>query len=373
MPKHQKNHRRTNPFENQYELASRYYEEDMYAEDFGISMINDPKKKVLPTHPRAVSGADSNTMPWRGLFGKRKWVTIDPSGQFKTLWDISQATGVTIEDIYEFNPGTENPEVHRHLDSGFVVFLEAPIPQNETKAKGWKAPKGASVYAKAIEKGQLAYAKHYGWVDMTHGFTPSPRFDVSAANLWKQILEEWGSTSKDGEGHEVTYRQDAHVFLGIRAGTYKSYYVQKGLSLEKKREVAVAIFQDISMDFEKQQNLAWWSSSSYSPEDLPSNMLGLYAAMFEGLDEKSIKGLIEVLTPEQSFEILQQYPETFTDEKYKNRSFEPIFFDNKYSPASPKVPLQLSTVKPATYGTYYRYWTQEDQVPLEIDTDYFSP
>jgi RHS repeat-associated protein len=206
----------------------------------------------------------------------------------------------------------------------------------------------------------IVYTANYGWVDTSHAFEESDRPYIGASNLWNQILNEKGvkSNTPSGEkGFKVTYRQDASVF-GMKLGVTKSYFVKSGLSIEKKEQVALAIFQEVSIEFEKFQALGvviGRGDSTFEPADLPSNMLGFYSAV-RGISEEKIMDLINPLTPEESISVYRQYPGTFTDKKYKNYSFEPSFFKNKFSPSSPKIPKELQAIKPAEKGKLFRDW-----------------
>src|SRR5687767_1799080 len=61
-----------------------------------------------------------------------------------------------------------------------------------------------------IKGGRLIYTCNCGWLDLGHAFKQTDRPYVSAASLWKQIVDESGprSRQKDPPGFLVTYKQD---------------------------------------------------------------------------------------------------------------------------------------------------------------------
>jgi RHS repeat-associated protein len=209
-------------------------------------------------------------------------------------------------------------------------------------------------YKEGIKNGKIVYTQNYGWVDKTHAFTKTKRENVGADNLWNQIKNETGKqvTSKGEKGFLVTYRQDANVF-GFSIGVEKTYFLKNGISIEDKERIAMAIFQEVSSKFENLQKYAFWSSSSFEPADLPSNILSFYSAVRPELTKEKILDLIQPLTMEQSLEVYKNYPGTFTDKQYKNKTFNPVFFPNEYSAENPQVPSELQEIQPAEKGNLF--------------------
>lgn len=201
-------------------------------------------------------------------------------------------------------------------------------------------------YEKGILDKDISFSRNYGWVDQTHAFTDTKRkdVDIGIGNLWSKILNEKGNSSFD-----VNYTQVASVF-GFKVGETGEFRIKGGLSIQEKREVALAIVQDVSLKFEALQSFAFWSGSSFEPADLPSNILSFYRTVYNDLDSDKLKDLIGILNPISSLRVYRQYPGTFTDGKYKNRSFSPKYFNSIFSPNDFNVPAQLSRVKPAKMG-----------------------
>ncbi len=228
--------------------------------------------------------------------------------------------------------GGSTSDLHSGVGMSFEGGAETSSTANSDKPANDK-------YEEAILAGDIVYTKNYGWVDMNHAFEPSTRANVGADNLWRQLQNQTGET-KDGY-FKVTSMQDASV-AGMLPGVIGEYWVKIGLSGSDMIDVAVHILKEVSLAFEALQGMAFWSGSSFEPADLPSNMLGLYRAIFPTMTQAYIELLIEPLTPAQSLEVYRQYPGTFTSSEYKNHSFSPKFFENKFSPDFPMVPIELT-------------------------------
>ncbi len=217
------------------------------------------------------------------------------------------------------------------------------------ESHGWDEEKGKDKYEKSILKGHNVYTSNYGWVDLTHAFKTSSRENIGSENLWKNICLEGGEGCGNAPTgyYNITYTQDANVF-GVKSGVSKKYRVKQNLSIDERREVAVAIMQDVTKDFESKQRLAFWSSSSYEISDLPSNMLGLYKVMFN-MTREEITKLINPLTKLQSIDVYRS--ESDNPFKQKNYSFKPVLFPNKYSPYNAQIPAFFNSVTPMKIGS----------------------
>ncbi len=165
----------------------------------------------------------------------------------------------------------------------------------------------------------LIYTCNAGWIDLGHLDPGNPRIEIGAANLWKQILAEGKpaidpkcgpapsylnnigtiahSLSRPGgckddsnfrfpdrsTGYLVHYRQDHAAYPG-KPGREGRYLVRHGLSLERKKQVALAIYMEVSIRFENFQSLLGrirLTNSGYSREDLVSNLVGFYIGIGE--------------------------------------------------------------------------------------------
>ncbi|MDX9749569.1 MAG: hypothetical protein RBT71_00610, partial [Flavobacteriales bacterium] len=147
-------------------------------------------------------------------------------------------------------------------------------------------------YYRAINDGKYIYTCNCGWVDTSHAFERSSRpqhFKIGPDRLWKQLKEENGLKSKWENGYQVVYTQDI-VKFGISIGVTKKYFVKYDLSISDREKIAMAIMQDVSMEFEQLQALHPTSGSSFEPADLVSNILGLYNILRPELKKEIIIG-----------------------------------------------------------------------------------
>ena len=220
----------------------------------------------------------------------RRW-NVDP---VVVEWESGYATfrnnPIALNDPNGDCSGPDCPDEPEHV---YEIDKEK-AGTSMVREDGTRVTFASDQYEVAILKGKIIYTRNYGWVDKTHAFSGSPkdknRGHIGAPNLWKQVNEEQQHiTLQLNGGYVVNYGQDARVISWIpRIGISKFYWVRSGLTTQQKREVAVAIFQEISKEFENMQGLAPWSGSSFEPADLPSNMLGLYIAMKPELNEENV-------------------------------------------------------------------------------------
>lgn len=211
-----------------------------------------------------------------------------------------------------------------------------------------------------VEKGILVYTCRGGWIDKNHALKTTTRPFVGAKSLWNQILNETGRRSRfpDVDGFKVTYTQDATRF---HFGVTNSYCVRTGLPLAAKESVALAIFQEVSLAFESKQGWALWSDSSFSVEDLVSNMISFYNAVRPGPDYLA---LCQPVSKEASLKIWDTKGAVGS---HKNKKFEPVFFDCEECTAKGPYPIELQKITPAkktgsvkAADEYFRDWLDLD-------------
>lgn len=220
-------------------------------------------------------------------------------------------------------------------------------------------------YRAAIRGGRIVYTCNAGWIDVTHAFTDTQRkrLGVGTQSLWNQITTQSGykSESPGENGFLVVCRQDARVVsLLPTIGITRKYFVQYGLPVARQEEIAMAIFQEVSLEFEDFQGygaVIGKGASSFEPADLISNLLSFYRIVRPAMTKARLLQLCVNLTVNQSLDILRLYPGTFTDEKYKNRKFTPRYFANRYC-TNPTFPAELQSIKPAVKGKDFRDWNE---------------
>ncbi|MBN8641151.1 MAG: hypothetical protein J0L86_04995 [Flavobacteriales bacterium] len=255
---------------------------------------------------------------------------------------------IELEGLEEFKINKINGE-SGSIYGPYVNAEEAQLAYNSTIDVSKIKPKDD--YEKAILEGRIFFAKNYGWVDKTHAFTETTRKDphIGVQNLWRQIMNEPSKEKLHMGCYSVTYKQDI-LKGGMSIGVERQYAISAGLSLEEKKSVALTIFQDVSFQFEKLQSLHPTSSSSFEPADLPSNMLNFYRIVQSGMNTTKIKNLIQPLDAITSLIIYRSYPGTFTDKKFKNLSFTPLFFKTNFTLNNFSIPKELKSIKPAEKG-----------------------
>jgi len=228
-----------------------------------------------------------------------------------------------------------------------------------------------------IRNNRLIYTCNCGWIDLGHANPASRRPHVGAQSLWNEVnspkenerfvvasaskaaLSEryaaaTGAPASGPEfnGYRVTYKQDMSTprVLGLRltASSGSTYVVRHGLSPAERKSVALAIFMEVSFGFEGMQG-SWpysWTraaESSFSQEDLVSNLLGFYSIV-----EPSISYL-ELCHPvgiDASEVVWDQYGGV----SRKNRSFSPIFQPCRECREHPVFPSQLQMITAARKG-----------------------
>jgi hypothetical protein len=210
-----------------------------------------------------------------------------------------------------------------------------------------------------VERGILVYTCNCGWLDTGHANPTSYRPNVGADSLWKQITAETGQRSqKTGEdGFKVTYTQDMSKW-GVTAAETRSYFVKRGLSTTQKETVALAIFMEVSVGFETLQGSFPWSwvssrsrDSSFSEEDLVSDLIGFYVAVRPGLKPKD---LCKAVSKEASLAVWDTYGSVGSN---KNHTFSPAYHPCDECKGAGRFPAAFQQIVPAQKGTLFRSWT----------------
>ncbi len=277
--------------------------------------------------------------------------------------DINPSFEKNKNDYYEFSHfEREGKTVYRVYK--LKVFSNSYFPEKSRR----KDKMGTKIL-----NGKYVFSKHYGWIDIAHGF----KFDRDTKyggimQLVSQLNNESGETKTilGKKGYKVTYKQSSVHLLSDQA----SFWVKKGLSKKRKIAIARAIVLKVSLKHEKTQSgflPSLFTDSGFEPSDIPSNMLGVYHWFNLDIDKvmnndlenagykESLKRILKDLNaygPEESFEVYKQYPGTFSDEKYENHSWRPKWFKTKkYSATPPIVPRKYGDA-PADYGIDFLPW-----------------
>jgi len=205
-----------------------------------------------------------------------------------------------------------------------------------------------------IRGGDLAYSCNCGWLDLGH---MSPR---GARKLWQDVNSGSGQQSLTKQGFYVRYSQEAGIKplgIPIMKGVYAEYFVKYNLSLSEKEYVALSIFKEISEAFESSQDGIQDAimHSSFSEEDLVSNLIGFYMAV-KGYSRADVNKWCDIKDVEFSEWIWKK-----TNGLKKNRAWTPVFKDwgvayggccDKF----PQFPSQFQTIADMAQLDRWRRW-----------------
>lgn len=145
--------------------------------------------------------------------------------------------------------------------------------------------------------------------------------------------------------------------LGLKVSNRRHWVIQKGLTQQQKERVALAIFLDTSVNFEKMQGSFPYNfisgGSSFSGEDLISNLIGFYSA-FTGQPQEAMRLLCGEVSVADSLRIWDEFLPDGLD-GLKNKTLKPILFqDNgvgtqKYA----ELPFFLKRIRTEEEGTLW--------------------
>jgi RHS repeat-associated protein len=205
------------------------------------------------------------------------------------------------------------------------------------------------------KKNPLTYSCNCGWIDWGHA-----RPD-GATDLWNNVNGR-GQQSLRGGGHRVIFSETAGITISgvpIRKGVVGDYFVKNNLSLSDREAVALGIFKEVSEAFEASQGgfiQNWVMHSSFSEEDLVSNLIGFYIAV-KGYSRSDVESWCKVVkSPQTNHKIWRS-----GGAPGSNRNWTPVFHSNATRKAScckgkPQWPSQFGVIKAAPKGILYRDW-----------------
>ncbi|MFL1485935.1 hypothetical protein [Marinobacter sp. LN3S78] len=231
---------------------------------------------------------------------------------------------------------------------------------------------------------RLSYTYHCGWVDWGHAL---PDGALGLLNKLKGqtadngLLNSVDVTLNGKPAFVIGYGQEMGA-LGIRVSARRHWVIQKGLSQAELESVGLAIYLSASFDFEKLQGTFPFSlvsgGSSFSTEDLVSNVIGFYSAA-RAISQDRMRRLCGEVPVDESYRIWDEHtPDGFSG--YQNRTTTPILFPTQYVPAgaeNPVFPSALSSIKLAKQGeTWARLKSRfldpgfvNGRVPIEVLPD----
>ena len=206
---------------------------------------------------------------------------------------------------------------------------------------------------------RLSYTARCGWVDWGHALPAGPaglkrQIDGEAAS--HPLLNRLSLTLEGEPAFVVNYGQAMGAGI-VGVSLMRHWIIRKGLAAPQKESVALAIYLDASHQFETLQGSFPFfiasGASSYSPEDLVSNLIGFYAA-YRRMAQAAVREMCGEVSVEESLRIWDEHlPDGLGG--IKNKSTRPILFPTKEGPGDTSFPRVFQTIIPAPRGTL---WTK---------------
>ncbi len=228
---------------------------------------------------------------------------------------------------------------------------------------------------------RLSYTCRCGWVDWGHALPGG------ALALKKQLdSERSGWSGLDRMNIRLNGRPAYVIVYGqsmgpapIKVSTERHWIVAKGLSDWQREEVGLGIYMSGSQTFEKMQGsfpfVIASGNSSFSAEDLVSNLIGFYAA-FRNVSQNELRRICGEVSVEASYAIWDKHVPNGLH-TYRNTEFKPILFScDECESADKSFPDELAQLKAAAPGQLYvapetRFIPGElvnASVPLQFDS-----
>lgn len=173
------------------------------------------------------------------------------------------------------------------------------------------------------QKSGLIYTEVLGWVDLGH---------AQGADI-RQLLNNFSRGETSGkEYYEVRYSQGMTTPYSIfRSGKLLTWRIKHGRPDWEQKSIALAMMMTVARKFEAFQGQFpnnWVTDSSYSGEDLVSDLLGFYRVV-------SIQNPFSMLRPVSKAEALKRWDYYGKIGSWKNETFHPLLFpDPDKSPHS---------------------------------------
>jgi hypothetical protein len=167
-----------------------------------------------------------------------------------------------------------------------------------------------------------------------------------------------------GRFYVLSYRQDALKKIGslkLYPGAGELYVIRRKLSNVQKQQVALAIFMEVSLKFEGLQD-SWLArkltatDSGFSEEDLVSDLIGFYKALYPKLD---VDTLCKPVSIEASKKVWKDYGPVGVN---KNKTFRPKFHACDECKGIPVFPKEFGSITPATKGELFDQWVPPPQL-----------
>ncbi len=202
---------------------------------------------------------------------------------------------------------------------------------------------------------RLSYTCHCGWVDWGHALPGSAlelkrQTDNEHTNL--SLLRKINVTLEGEPAYILVYGQ-AKGAGPLRVSTRRHWIVRKNLTKNQRMAAALGIFLNASFQFERLQGSFPFSivsgASSFSPEDLVSNLIGFFSA-YKSTPQAQMRKICGEVGVEESYRVWDEHlPNGLGG--LKNKTPRPILFPSNECKGSSVFPSILTSVKPMNAGT----------------------
>jgi Domain of unknown function (DUF4157) len=188
-----------------------------------------------------------------------------------------------------------------------------------------------------IKKSDYSYSNNCGWIDWGHANPGLAKKLIASVQQASDDLKAAG-TGTPSSSPTMAAKKFGVVF----SSASMEVTLARPLTPDEVLAVSLSMFKNLSMIFEIQQEWTdWFSGSSFSQEDLPSNLISFYRAA-KAFSTDQIKQYCDSQDVETS---LKEYEKN--SDFQKNRTFSPIG-------ASGSWPAELSTIDETKGASLYK-------------------
>jgi hypothetical protein len=235
------------------------------------------------------------------------------------------------------------------LDPYGLDKFERMIDERVRRQLAEKYPHGITSHIKQLSKGTLGYYQNYGWIDWNHANPELAASILRKVRAGKDDTRGASQRSQRPDSFNPLMGKPPFFIISVLeqgernwttvANPIRLYAVKCGLTNDEQTMAALGIFRDYQYNYEQWQGSNWLfrtlTSSSFSQEDLPSDLLGFYMALGGGDlasgDTDTRKktavarfGLGRELPMDDALRLLNRLGGDLGAERNKNYTFDPI-------------------------------------------------
>lgn len=203
---------------------------------------------------------------------------------------------------------------------------------------------------------RVSYTRRCGWVDWGHAlpFAAQRLIRIFAREADPRVPLPRGRLQFESQAAFAVRYGLTSGALGFSIERAQDYVVRHDMPPPAKWSAALGIFMAASIGLEQYQGsfpIGLISSSSFSDEDLVSNLIGFYAAA-RGVPLVRMRAICGEVSIKESYRIWDTYLPNGLG-RLKNRRFQPRLFPTKEGIRSPldiSFPRELSSIRPSPPG-----------------------